>query len=725
MTNARGPSALPWLVGGLALAPAEVLALETGELTLIVTVVTLLAGIGLICGLIILATDAVIRRLPVAIPVAGALRALPAAAPLVFVAAHLFDGGFASTLPGAAWGPVWVPILGTLLLAAALAALETFCAHGVARMILAVVLVIVTCVVEYSNRAFLPTLYQDLHAFAVLTSVICAGAAIHLVGPRVGGRWTRRLVIAAVLCVLAAFTISVVQGLERESQRSTVADRGMHARQIVRLIRAGVDIDGDGYSPVLGGGDCDDRQADIHPAARDVPANDRDEDCDGADASPLPPPPPERIASRDEYQRLVTAWHARPEIAEILAPLRDYHVVLCVVDALRADSLDPEHREEFPTLHALADESQRFRRAFAPSAGTDVSVASFLTGRTNPFRSIDTTLIEAMAATGRTTHAVLPREVLRWAGRTLISRGLASRDRVVTDREERDIGKHSTGRETTDRGLAFVDSRLAAGGDEPVFLWLHYFDVHEHHQMEATDPRLAAVLDPGDEAGRDGIRAGYNDVEKHYWATVKLVDDDIARVIDELKKRAMWDRTIFVVLSDHGESLGEDPRLPRTHSAVLYNPLIAIPLVIRVPGLAPAVIDHPVSLIDVSVTLVALAGATPLPGADGIDLTPHLLAGAPERLRRHTWPLPLNESEQHGLIDWPHKLLIRPADNLIEVYDIARDRAELENLSRKMPDLTRRLRAMHRELPEVIIDRTRKGRKAREKLAQRPERSTP
>src|SRR5690606_17533769 len=128
----------------------------------------------------------------------------------------------------------------------------------------------------------------------------------------------------------------------------------------------------------------------------------------------------------------------------------------------RADVLVPsaEGRAAFPHLHRLAASSRHFSRAFSTAAGTDLALATLLTGRINPLARVETTLSEAMRATGRATHAVIPREVLRWAGTILATRGLSSHDALITDKRARDVGSHSTGHETTELGLAFLQRQL-------------------------------------------------------------------------------------------------------------------------------------------------------------------------------------------------------------------------------------------------------------------------
>ena len=92
---------------------------------------------------------------------------------------------------------------------------------------------------------------------------------------------------------------------------------------------------------------------------------------------------------------------------------------------------------------------------------------------------------------------------------------------------------------------------------------------------------------------------------------------------------------------------------------------------------------------------------------------------SPEILRTRVRPLPLHESGQVGVVLWPHKLLMRPDENLVELYDLEQDPTETRDLSAEQPGRLSDLQAAYNTFPRVHLDRTRKGRRAREKTAQR------
>ena len=67
---------------------------------------------------------------------------------------------------------------------------------------------------------------------------------------------------------------------------------------------------------------------------------------------------------------------------------------------------------------------------------------------------------------------------------------------------------------------------------------------------------------------------------------------------------------------------------------------------------------------------------------------------------------------------WPHKLLVRREDNLVEIFDLAQDFGETRNLAGGDPTLMQSLYAAYGTLSPVEIDRSGKGRRARDRLAQ-------
>ena len=699
-------------VSGVGVAVVELVLIGAiGRPGLAATVAAVFAAVGAIAGLLIVAAYAAVRRLALGRWPAAAVIAAPTLLVTIPLGRTLFQGAYAATLPGASLAPVAVPLLAwiAVVLAVALGG-ALIAARPRARVPLALGLALAAAALDAANRMMFRSGYPDLHTALAIATIVLGALAIGLaLGTAPPRAWVRGITGAAVL---AAALAAAALGLRDPADRALIATHGDDSRHLIRAARAAIDRDGDGHSAILGGGDCADGDPARHAGARDVPGNRIDEDCDGTDAVA-------RVVVVDEAAaRSLDAWRARAETTALLQRTRAMNLLVISIDTVRADQVarDAAGRAAFPHITALLDGAVAFSRASAPAAGTDVSLSSFVTGRWNPFQPIATTLPEALAATGRLTHAILPREVLRYAGETLLTRGQASFDRVVTDGTRRDVGDRISAGVTTDRALAFLDR---AGGNR-FALWVHYFDVHEHRQLDVPAAALAAV----DDAGR-------GTVAHRYRALLKIVDTEVGRLLADLDRRGLADDTIIVLFSDHGESLGEDARLPDNHGLVVYQALTHVPLAVRIPGVAPRLDDTPVSLVDLAPTLLGLlvgrppAAAVP-PGAaidplDGIDLTPHIL-GAPPDLLRTDRVLVLNEQDQWGVIAWPLKLLVRPKDDLTELYDLAADPTERRDLAAARPDDVKALRARYGEFPAVPMDRTQKGRRWREEQAQPPPR---
>ena len=124
-------------------------------------------------------------------------------------------------------------------------------------------------------------------------------------------------------------------------------------------------------------------------------------------------------------------------------------------------------------------------------------------------------------------------------------------------------------------------------------------------------------------------------------------------------------------------------------------------------------------------TLLSLSPAPLSAQLSGDTLLPHLLPSAPPSLRRSDRPLILNESDQHGVIRWPYKLLIRGEENITELFDLSEDFAEQHNLAEGAPETVGELTQIYQAAPTINLDRTSKGRRARERAAQRPQADSP
>jgi hypothetical protein len=623
---------------------------------------------------------------------AGALLALPIIIPL---SCQLFRGTGISRSWYASLGPY---LVGPLLL------LGTFLGLRVAGLIgrwapltpwrrwfMTTMMLFLAVLLILIDRRFYPNQYLYLHGILLLLTTLALMAASWLAlahrcwgGP--GWRWMvgLQLFIVCWFCLVCAFS------LHSQVARLTFAQYTHTAERLAVFFRWALDFDNDHHSIVLGEQDCDNGNAAVYPFAFEVPGNGRDEDCDGHD-EPLPSASTQgpQIISETTYAQLLPRWRQEPAFRIQLQQTQPLDVLFIVVDSLRADQLadTAENRQNHPHLMALIKQGQNFSRAFSTGAGTDIGMATLFTGQLDPFAAGNLTLLRAYQRAGFHTWGVFQREVERWLGQQFSLAGLDGRNLVVNDPGRRDVGTVSTSRRVTDQGLRFLHMH----GPGRFFLWVHFFDVHEHHQI---DPSLLPQLQRRPPAR--GL--------PFYRAMIRLVDEQVGRLLRALEEQGLASRTMVVLVGDHGEGLAQNPRLPANHGDVLYNQLVHVPLSLRLPGLPGRVVTFPVSLADLFPTLLDLSGI-PAPKTHGISLTPWLFDLHQPELHALVHPLVMYEARQRGLVVWPYKLLVWLDKGLVELYQLERDYPEEHNLADAESARARSLAQQLHRYPLLTIDR--------------------
>jgi arylsulfatase A-like enzyme len=225
-------------------------------------------------------------------------------------------------------------------------------------------------------------------------------------------------------------------------------------------------------------------------------------------------------------------------------------------------------------------------------------------------------------------------------------------------------------------------------------------------QLEGTDQRnrpfflfghlMCAHAPYPDTSGDDGAR---------YDEALRLCDAQVGRILDALAMRAGARQTAVVLLSDHGELLGEHGL--SGHGTSLYEPALRSLLLARLPGMSSATIDAPVSLTGVHAMLLALAGARAPAGdaerlldlarGEGALVTPHPLFTVVDD------QVGLVRYRAHGVIDGQYKYIRDAATGSELVFDLAADPGEHRNVRRSRAEVRTKLA---RELDAWLGDST-------------------
>jgi arylsulfatase len=306
------------------------------------------------------------------------------------------------------------------------------------------------------------------------------------------------------------------------------------------------------------------------------------------------------------------------------APERAEHIVLISVDTLRADRLGAYgyERARTPNIDALAAQSIRFERAYAHSSMTLPSVASLITGLLPAEHGIyanfghlpirHTTLAEHAKAAGFSTGAFIGNYALRPNRR--VGQGFDHYTRAFRDRELVRDQPENTATWLTDQAIAWLSER---GADERLLLWVHYQEPHGPYTPRTfAEPAEGGPVLPRSEStsGRGAIpdyqwlgHGRLAEYQARYDGEIAEVDLQLGRLLRELRARGVLARSALAFTADHGEAFGEDG-LYCAHGEGLSDALLRVPLLLRAPGVQPAVRSDRVRQIDVAPTLLALAG---------------------------------------------------------------------------------------------------------------------
>jgi arylsulfatase A-like enzyme len=387
------------------------------------------------------------------------------------------------------------------------------------------------------------------------------------------------------------------------------------------------------------------------------------------------------------------------------------NILLITIDTLRADHLSVYGYERLTSPHMddFARKSLVFTNAIVQWPKTSPSFASMLTsmysgqaGVTGPRQRLPrrrTTTAEALSNAGYTTAAVVGNGNLG-AGFTF-DQGFSTyveawKDHSVPDDENCDATH------ITDLALETLES-IRGKGD--FFFWVHYVDPHAPYsppdpfrEMFVNDAFYAEQKIRLNEGFNEDIggcplrsRLGEND-NLHYYiaeydAEIRYCDSQIQHLFAYLDQHDLWQTTMVILTSDHGESLGEH-NYYFEHGKLSYDTTLRVPFIVRAPGCRVGTVDMPIALLDLHPTILEYAGLGAGREAEGESLLAMLHDGGAGG-QRWVFAQAGGEREQSWAVrDNERKLIYVPSEKyrnlmkgaLYELYDLRSDPGETLNL---------------------------------------------
>jgi arylsulfatase A-like enzyme len=379
-----------------------------------------------------------------------------------------------------------------------------------------------------------------------------------------------------------------------------------------------------------------------------------------------------------------------------------------MVDTLRADKLhvyNDKTRVQTPNYDAFAADATRFAWAQVPGTWSLPSHASLLTG-------VYPTVHKAVAHEARLSKEVpfVAEDMKRAGYRT----GLFSSNGYVSSKWGFDRGWDESRnfiRESLPNGAEFLwktgKAWLAPDwkADKRDFVYLATVEPHVIYNPPKSflvkywnkpytgpiKPVLTALQLGSIKAGKLKV----NDDDKSYLealhdAEITQSDAAFKKFIDDLKAGGVYDKSVVVVVSDHGDQFYEHGSVG--HGDTVYQELTHVPLIIRAPGLMPRgkVVQTDVEITDVYATMLALAGITPEPVVEGTSLVP---LSFDEVGRAPQAALTVDGQVARGMKEQRYRL-VHYGPGRIELYDEYEDRLEQKNVAAERPIALRQMRGV-------------------------------
>lgn len=386
--------------------------------------------------------------------------------------------------------------------------------------------------------------------------------------------------------------------------------------------------------------------------------------------------------------------------------LRDRpNIILIQVDTLRADHLGcyGYSRRTSPNIDGFAAQGMRFQKAISAAPWTSASVAAYMTSQNLRVKLDDPSCLD-----GPPLDSVQLAEALKDRGYSTV--GITS-NILASEKSGLARGYDSFDDHLVESSSPLVLSsalkRLNEVKDRKFFMFLLFMDPHSPYILHGNHNfylnykgKLGKRIDAASyEKGMNPDDLKY--AISLYDSSIAFTDENIGRLFDSLKKMNLYNDTLIVLLSDHGEEFGEHRLIG--HGKHLYDESISVPLIIKLPGQKKGLtVGGVFPLLDLFPSI-----------ADFLHLntSPFGLQGTARRLSNLK---SVRATDIYSSTDFAgtkseclrhqgYKLIVRSSGQ--ELYNLKRDAAEEFNVLRSEPSLVSMLGKTLRSKDKAIDDR--------------------
>ena len=358
------------------------------------------------------------------------------------------------------------------------------------------------------------------------------------------------------------------------------------------------------------------------------------------------------------------------------------NIIFVTVDTTRADRMDflGSKRGLTPNLDVLARQGVVFERVYSQAPLTPVSHATIFTGTYPQFHTVTDfghqlpTLLpyvpEILKKSGYHTGAFIGSLILdpKASMAPGFDRGFDVFDAGFRPKHGADESRYDTverrAGDVVQRAIKWLDKNHPS----PFFIWVHLYDPHAPY--DAPPPYDTRFKEP-------------------YDAEIAYADASLGTLFTYLRQRGLYERSLIMIMSDHGESLGAHGEA--MHGIFLYDETIHVPLVFKLPGevLAGHRVSSRVRLVDVAPTLLSMLSLPLPPTFQGESLVPLMKAGSK---RAEADLLAYAETDYpHRAFGWSALRALRSGKYLYvrapraELYDESQDTTDHKNLAGASP----------------------------------------